>query len=215
MSAGRAQAQARVTREDLEGPGSSPMSLNCPYDLLIVQPTSRDPYRDACGAVGPAAWSLHWDTAAALARRVPASNRRREASPQAATFPPPDRPQHSPGCGGAPAAHSGTPPPSATSNQLRCRHRHRTQTVDFPPSRAWLRAFLWCLQPPAPDPRPPISTFWGHFRPEQLLSHSPCSCDCFGLPSAGRKETGPGKGASGRAAPGCCWRGRVRGGQRA
>lgn len=67
---------------------------------------------------------------------------------------------------------------------------------------------------PAPRPQPPISTFRGLFWPEQPPSHSPCSCDCLWPPSARRKETGPGKGASGRAAPGYCWRGRAGGGQR-
>lgn len=66
----------------------------------------------------------------------------------------------------------------------------------------------WLLVPvvsPAPVPLAPQFPRPGQRQPMATASHLPCSCGCSQPPSVGRKETGPGQGASGRADPVCWW----------
>ena len=217
---GQAQTQDTVTRAadggDPGGSWSSLMYPGCP----LRSANTRDPHKEACGAQGPAAWSPHRDTTLPLpptgASPLPTAGGRALPKQQSlwvehchSDLPTPqDRPQHSPLRWGphCPQRH----PLSA------CHVRTAyiwTQTLDpdgWLPTRWGLALRVTAVSPaPTLSSQPPVSTLCGGgtraISHQVASSHSPCSCDCLRPPAVRTEETGPGRWASGQAAPGLCW----------
>ena len=109
----------------------------------------------------------------------------------------------------------GTPPP--TQAPPLCLPCLTSLDLDADTGPRWLASHPWDLAlgftavSPAPSlsSQPPLSIFCeGGTRAtsgQVASSHSPCSCDCLRPPAARMEETGPGRWASGQAAPGRCW----------